>query len=93
MRRGCPVLLPARKGLGYDVPVPSIDDDALVLDWTGNDGAVLARAVSTMAAHITDLVGALGTPERGGAAEGIGDLDDSTMRKLAAALGTARDTS
>ena len=70
-----------------------IDDDALVLDWTGNDGAVLARAVSTMAAHITDLVGALGTPERGGAAEGIGDLDDSTMRKLAAALGTARDTS
>jgi hypothetical protein len=70
-----------------------IDDDVLVLDWTGNDGAVLASAVSTMAAHITDLIDAFSTPGRGGAAEGIGDLDDSTMRKLAAALGTAGDAS
>jgi aryl carrier-like protein len=75
-----------------------IDDDALVLDWTGADGAMLASAVSSMAAHITDLVDAFSTPGAetpgaGSAPEGIGDLDDSTMRKLAAALGTARDAS
>ncbi len=85
---------PADAVAGFGAEITAyIDDDVLVLDWTGNDGAVLASAASTMAAHITDLVEAFSAPGRGGASEGIGDLDASTMRRLAAALGTARGAS
>lgn len=49
MRRGCPVLLPAREGLGYDVPVPTIDDDALVLDHHPYRDRHLILAVLTRA--------------------------------------------
>jgi amino acid adenylation domain-containing protein len=68
-----------------------IDDDALALDWTGNDDALLASGVATMAGHVTDIVEAFHSGGSGrGVVRGIGDLDDATTRKLAAALGSPR---
>jgi hypothetical protein len=88
-----------------------IDDDALVLDWTGNDGALLATGVAAMAGHVTDIVEAFSSDEAGGgtgggatdragggtaeqvggrSGSGIGNLDDATARKLAAALARPR---
>jgi hypothetical protein len=65
-----------------------IDDDALVLDWTGNDDALLASCVAAMAGHVADIVEAFHTGgARSGVVGSIGDLDDVTTRKLAAALG------
>jgi hypothetical protein len=76
-----------------------IADDALVLDWSGNDDELLAAGVEAMAGHVTDIVeafhagGAGGGPAAGsprGAVAGIGALDDATRSKLAAALGRAQ---
>jgi amino acid adenylation domain-containing protein len=68
-----------------------IDDDALVLDWTGNDDPLLASGVAAMAGHVRDIVGAFHAGGSGsGAVGGIGNLDDATTRKLAAALGRPR---
>ncbi len=68
-----------------------IDDDALVLDWTGNDDALLAAGVAKMAGHVTDIVEAFHAGGSGsGSGGGIGSLDDATTRKLAAALGRPR---
>jgi amino acid adenylation domain-containing protein len=82
-----------------------IDDDALVLDWTGNDDALLASGVAAMAAHLTDVIeafhagghagGSAGGHAGGsgaGSVGGIGNLDDATTRKLAAALGRRGST-
>ena len=33
-----------------------VDDDALVLDWTGNDDALLASGVAAMTSHVADIV-------------------------------------
>ena len=76
-----------------------IEDDTLVLDWTGNDDALLASGVAAMAGHVTDIVeafhaggsegGTVDTPESP-AVGGIGNLDEATARKLAAALGRPR---
>ena len=67
-----------------------VDDDVLVLDWTGNDDALLASGVAAMAGHVADIVDAFHGGTGSGVASGIGGLDDATTRKLAAAMGRSR---